>query len=274
MSTMDALHGRRAFTLVELLAVMAIISILAALLLPAIGKARFEARVVQCKSNLRQIGMALLQYGSHFDGWMPVDGDAYDDTNQGQVATDLLWDGVTVYGDPALSRRHVRGLALTTILNNKFIGDPEVLFCPGRSGVAVGAVVRTLAERPEGELAEGTYIYRQLDCRAEAHRRRGRFGTLGNNPTGRAVRAIVADRNYLGINDGLRARDTAERHNHNGTTINLLYEDASVRSRLNLHPRTADDLRLNMLTDTPPTGTNGTLEEEMDRVWMLYDRGD
>ena len=59
-------------TLVELLVVIAIIGVLIALLLPAIQAARAAARAASCKNNMRQIGLAMLQFCDAHDGDFPI----------------------------------------------------------------------------------------------------------------------------------------------------------------------------------------------------------
>ncbi len=79
---------KRGFTLIELLVVIAIISVLAAILFPAFAKARENARRTSCLSNVKQIGLAFLQYTQDYD-------EAYPLTSFG--ATNISW---TISAEP------------------------------------------------------------------------------------------------------------------------------------------------------------------------------
>jgi prepilin-type N-terminal cleavage/methylation domain-containing protein len=118
-SAHGARKGRNAFTLIELLVVIAIIAILAALLLPALSRAKCRAQAISCMSNGRQLAFAWLMYADEnqgklanafdtpvygwLDGWFNYSG-ASDNTNinllkQGALAPYLK--SVAVYKCPA-----------------------------------------------------------------------------------------------------------------------------------------------------------------------------
>src|SRR5437773_4162949 len=78
------------FTMVELLVVCAIIFLLAALLLPALSRARENGRKIACLNNLKQLGYALQIYTTDNDGWFPYQGSEVGDFANPSAAANWL----------------------------------------------------------------------------------------------------------------------------------------------------------------------------------------
>lgn len=69
---MNPAPSRRAFTLVELLSVIAIVGVLAAIILSVTVSSRERANVSRCSANLRQIGLSVQLYAADNQGWLPL----------------------------------------------------------------------------------------------------------------------------------------------------------------------------------------------------------
>ena len=118
MKTNPAPASLRAFTLIEMLCVIAIIGILAALLLPALSQGRAKAQRIQCVSQLRQAGLAFHGFAHDHSGRLPMQVPA----NAGG-SLEYVQNAYRLAGEFELTFHHFQVLATELI-------TPKVLLCP------------------------------------------------------------------------------------------------------------------------------------------------
>ena len=120
---------RRGFTLIELLVVIAIIAILAAILFPVFGRARENARRTSCLSNLRQIGIGVIQYTQDYDETYPTIMDTSTLCTQNAASPSVPCQKYLV-ADPAESYVGFYGSWMDAV--HPYIKSLQVYDCPSR----------------------------------------------------------------------------------------------------------------------------------------------
>jgi len=204
-----------AFTLVELLVVMAILALLVAVLLPSLRSAREQARLAVCGTRLSQLGLAVAAYANENRDLIPRGPQCagpYDFACQ-DIASNQLWIGAA---DPA---HPLQGNGLGMLLDGYLPAGP-VYYCPADDSRNQNEELPRIGTELD---AFGSYTYRQLDFLPPG-RGRGMLADLGANQIGAArvpVEALALDTNSLGPGE---FRHT----NHRARTVNVLYRDRSV----------------------------------------------
>ena len=193
----------RGFTLIELLLVIAIIAVLAALLLPTLGKAKLQAKRINCVSNLQQLGVAFHSFAHDHGGKFPM----HVSTNDGGTLISTLGTNGVPY-EIAPAYQHLQALS------NELV-TARLLICP--------ADTRTAAEK---------FAALQNDNVS--------YLVAVNAPLGKSTAVLSGDRNITPVNEsGIleiepdenpRFRWTDEIHRGQG---NLLFADGHVEKQNN-----------------------------------------
>jgi prepilin-type N-terminal cleavage/methylation domain-containing protein/prepilin-type processing-associated H-X9-DG protein len=210
-------NEKRGFTLIEVLVVITIISILVAVLTPALATAREKARRTQCLNNMRQLGTAQMIYASDRDSWF-----WYADCEPVAVP---LWG----WGIPR-SEAFVPYPAIGVYDRNSFsnyVKSSDILFCPSSLRKQAANGLPRNEKRPFGKLHEVNHHYSHVRCLSSQLGPRYPLMFERSDYSGYMMMGFVSATEEMPFTFGSVLAYTAN-SNHGAEGGNVLYVDGRV----------------------------------------------